>query len=484
MVAHRMLIACLLLVELSACRRRRSGTEGNPSTNPGSNPGAVQGTPGTPAGPGISGQNQGQSSVQSVPPTPATGCPAQQLNSALGPGTVHNEQITTNETWTLEGSPHRFPDGAVIHENVTVTVAPCATVLIGDGRRMVVDNGGAIIAVGDAQHPIRFGSNKNEPQPGDWEAIVYEERARASSRLAFVTVEHGGKSSSSSELGCIRSRLVGTDLQHVLTRNCAGFGVAFWDQGTFSSTSVDLTVRDTAVAGNSHAGAVFFQNANSVRTLPQGAYGGNEVNEIYIENNQAVTESGTWRNPGIRYRIADDVDLRVEGPRSPVLQIAPGTTIAFGSNSSLAVGMDAEGALVAEGTEQERITFTASATEPNAGAWEGLFVGERALRARTKFAWVNIAFAGGDSGYDSACAWNENENDGALYVAAPLPAENISHVTFGGLPENAAAIVRTFQGTAIDYGAAALANNFGAGTSCKQSPLRGADGCPENARCN
>lgn len=485
------MILCAVLAATSACRRRRAPDGPTPNANGASNANNTNGagTPGTssasgPSAPGISG-TQGQSSVESVPPTPATGCPAQQPNSALGPGTVHTEHITTNETWTLEGSPHRFPNGIVIEENVTVTVAPCAVVLLGEGRTFHVNGGGAVMAVGEAQRPIRIGSSKNEPQPGDWQALSFEEHARASSRLAHVTIEHGGATSAYGEASCLRSRLAGTDVQHVTLRACRGYGAWLADNGSFSTTSANLVVRETVVGGHGHSGAVYFQRANAVRTLPEGTYTGNEINEIAIGTNQAVDESGTWRNPGVRYHIADDVDLRIEGPRSPVVQIAPGTTIAFGSNSSIAVGFDAEGGLTADGgSEQGRITFTAAATEPNAGAWEGLLVGERALRSRTKFNWVTIAFAGGDSGYDEACAWNPQENDGALYLSSALPAENVSHVTFSGLPENAAAIVRVFRGTTVDYGAAALGNNFGAGTACKQSPVRGNEGCADNARCD
>jgi hypothetical protein len=478
--------AWLLVAALSTitgCKKRNNAQSAGGSTGAGTGAPSQQSSQG---GPGISGQEQGQSSVESVPPTPATGCPAQQPNAALGPGTIHRTDITTNETWTLEGSPHRFPHGATIHENVTVTVAPCAVVLLGDTTHLVVRTGGALIAVGDAQRPIRFGSNKNEPQPGDWHGLWFEERARQSTRLAYLTVEHGGAEGASGEAACIHSAMEGLDLQHVLVRNCRGFGVELAQSGTFSSTSTALTVRETVAGGRTSSGAVAFLNVNAVRTLPEGTYTGNEVNEIYIGGSNVLSTTGAWRNPGVRYRIADDLDLRVEGPSAPVLTLAPGTTVAFGSGASLSIGWDAEGALVADGTnEQHRITFTASATEPNPGAWEGIFIGERALRARTKLAWVNIAFAGGDSGWDGACAWSDEENDAALYLATPLAAESVTHVTFSGLPANTAAIARAWRaGPAVDYTATVLGNSFNnAGTSCKQSPVRVNESCPENARC-
>lgn len=475
-------LLCLSLAAASACKRRQSaegqtGQTANTSTN---NSGSG------PSGPGISGQNQGQSSVREVPPTPATGCPAQMPTAALGPGTVHNATINTNETWTLEGSPHRFPDGANIQENATVTVAPCAVVLIGDANRLLVQSGGALIAVGDAQHLIRFGSNKNDPQPGDWEGVIFEEGARRSSRIAYATVEHAGHETANGTASGILTNMLGLDLQHVLVRAFRGFGIAATGQGTFSDTSLDITVREGIVGGRDHAGSAWFGSPNTVRTLPAGAYTGNEINEVYVSGSDPIATTGTWRNPGVRYHIADDTDMRVEGPTSPVLTIAAGTTLAFGAGASLSVGWNAEGALVADGAnEAGRISFTAAASEPNPGSWEGIYIGERALRARTKLAWVNIAFAAGDSNTDPTCPWNEQENDAALYLQSPIAAENITHVTFSNLPENTAAIARNWRNApAINYAAPALANNFAqAGTSCKQSPVHVNDGCPENARC-
>ncbi len=38
----------------------------------------------------------------------------------------------------------------------------------------------------------------------------------------------------------------------------------------------------------------------------------------------------TWRNLGVPYHVADNADVRVDGPAAPVLTVAPGVTIRFG----------------------------------------------------------------------------------------------------------------------------------------------------------
>jgi hypothetical protein len=390
-----------------------------------------------------------------------------------------------NETWTLEGSPHRFPDGASIKQNVMVTVAPCAVVLIGSDHSVLVEDGGAITAVGDAQHPIRIGSDKNEPQPGDWDEFYFAAQARRTSRFAYTTFEHGGGSTGGSAYSCLHFLHPEMDLQHVTFRACRGFGIYVDTDGRFSQSSADITVREGVVGGAENAGSIFFASPDAVSSLPAGSYGSNEVNEIFLANSSTtVTKTGTWRNPGVRYHIADNFQLRIEGASSPVLTIAPGTIVAFGSQSSIAVGWDSEGALTADGgSEGGRITFTSAASEPSPGSWRGVFIGERASRVRTKLAWATIAFASGDDGFSAGCPWNDSEDDAALTLATALPAESISHVNFTGQMPNTASILRAIS-PAVNYAATALQNRFtDSGSECHQSPVQVNGACPSPARC-
>lgn len=485
-----MVVGCTLLslAATEACRRRRpaaeNGTGGQGSANPEQQPTAPT-TPTTPQV-GISGTQTGESSVRSVPPSPASGCPAQRPNAELGPGTVHNSAISMNETWTLEGSPHRFPDGASVQENVTVTVVPCAVILIGNDQSFSVQAGASLIAVGDAQHPIRISSDKTAPQPGDWDELVIHEQARRTTCLAYTTIEYGGGDTGGSIYSCLHTLNPETDLQHVLFRACRGYGIFAENNARFSQSSEDVTVREGVVGGTTNAGSVYFTVADAVGSLPSGTYAGNEISEIFIgDGDRTVKRTATWRNPGVRYHIGDNLDIRVEGPTAPILTIAPGSTLAFGTHSSLSVGFDAEGSLVADGlAEATRITFTSAAAEPSPSTWNGISIGERAGRTRTKFAWVNLAYAGADDASGAPCAWNEAEDDGALRLFQALPAESVTHVTFTGQSPNVASILRAATPT-VNYGASNLGNNFAqSGSTCHQSPTQTNGGCPERVACD
>ncbi|MDP3276295.1 MAG: hypothetical protein Q8Q09_13930 [Deltaproteobacteria bacterium] len=486
---HILLIALATVSSVSACRKRRPEANANAAqAQPSGTPSATPETPAVPTTPGVTGANSNAaSSVRSTPPAPATGCPALIANAQLGAGTVHNRDITLNETWSLEGSPHRLPDGALIGDNVTLTLAPCTVVLVGHDQPMVVSSGGALVSVGDAEHPIRIGSDKIDPQPGDWDGLTFEEQSRSTSRLAFTTLEHGGRETGERP-ACLHNDRARLSVQHVTLRACRAYGVSVENAGSFSDDSVDLQVHEQVLGGASHGAAVVFYQADAVRTLPTGSYDRNEKSEILISGiGPIVTASGTWRNPGVRYVIAPDIDLRVQGAGAPVLTIAPGNTLAFGVGSNLTAGWDTEGGVVVDGSnEAGRITLTAASSDPSAGDWKGVFLGERVMRSRTKFNFVTIAYAGRDDSTSAPCPWNDNEDDGALYLSTPLPAQAISHVTFTNLPENTAAIVRAwYTGTLVSYTAPELGNDFAqAGTTCHQSPGRNGSTCPEPARCD
>jgi hypothetical protein len=474
----------LALLASTGCKRRAQTESPTPSATA---PAALApGAAATPQAVRTTESAAGASSTRSTPPTAATGCPATQPNRALGPGTVHSSEITQSETWSLEGSPHRLPDGASIRTGATVTIAPCAVVLVGSRNRFLVDEGGALVAVGDAEHPIRIGSDNPDPQPGDWTGLAFHEQARSTSRLGFVTIEHGG-ASYRTHSACLEIGLLGLEVQHVTAQHCRAFGVALTETGAFAPTSTALRVTGTVTRDAEQSAAVVFDHPNAVRTLPAGTYTGNEVDEILVtggNSGRPVRTSGTWQNPGVRYRIEDHSGLWIEGPTGPVLTLAPGTTVAFGRDAELRVGLNAEGGIVADGQSEEgRITFTSASSDPSPGSWSGIVLGERFNRARSRFQFATIGYGGMHA---SLCSWSEDQAQQAMVrIDAPPHAELFRHVRFTGAPENGAVIGRTWNGAAVNFATATLGNDFAqAGTSCRQSPVRDASGgCGDTRPC-
>lgn len=269
-------------------------------------------------------QPAGQSSsVRTPAPSRATGCPATVANAALTAGTLHNRDVARDEVWTLEDSPHRVPEGLSVQNGATLTIAPCAVVLVGHGTGVDVQDGAGLIATGDATHPIRFGSDNPQPQAGDWQALTYQGNARRTSRLSHVVVEHGGFSDPSGRSVCLGVLATDLHVDHLTARQCRGFGVGIFESGRFSGDSADVTVTGTVADNAPASGAVIAQRAPSVASIPTGAYTGNAVDEVFIAEASAgsdqstIRQSAVWKNLGVPYHLADDQDLRVDGSTGP-----------------------------------------------------------------------------------------------------------------------------------------------------------------------
>ncbi len=80
--------------------------------------------------------------------------------------------------------------------------------------------------------------------------------------------------------------------------------------------------------------------------------------------NQDITVNTTWTKAGSPYNVTQFIRVRP----GVTLTVEPGVEVAFNLNTPMRV----EGALVAQGTANEPITFTGSTKQP--GAWNGLLV--------------------------------------------------------------------------------------------------------------
>ncbi len=460
--------------------------EGSPA-QPAAGGGGGGGGGGEPAQPGDT-----TSSVRTPAPSRASGCPATAANVALPAGTVHSANVTRDETWTLEDSPHRLPDGLVVHDGATLTIAPCAVVLVGHGNGVDVQDGAGVVAAGDAQRPIRFGSDNPQAQAGDWMALWVSPNARRTSRLSYVTLEHGG-ADWNGRSSCLSVLASGLHVDHVTARQCRAFGVGLYESGTFSGDSSDVTVTGTVAGNAALTGAVFVQRAPSVGSVPRGAYTGNAADEVFIAEGGAGSDTGTirqstlWKNLGVAYHVADDVDLRVDGPTAPVLTVAPGVTLRFGRGAGLSVGYDAEGGLVMDGgSDATRIVLRPAGTDESPRQWHGVYLGPRTNRTATRLRYVTLRNAG-QNWNGSLCDWEGTSSDDPFLMleAQPNPG-NIDHIAFAGGAPDSVAFGRRWGGAATNFNDPAMGNDFSQfGGGCHQSPQPDANGgCPDPApRC-
>jgi hypothetical protein len=409
-------------------------------------------------------------SVITVARTPAAGCPATTPRAEWGRGTVHGGTVTSAETWTRAASPHRLPNGAHIVAGASVRVDPCAVVLVGTGRDLVVQDDARLVAAGTADAPVLFDSASERPTAGDWIGVEIRERALPTSRFAHTTIAHAGAEppQRGEPSAALRSWLTsGLDVDHLTVRDATGWGVAVLGESGFSPQSHMLRI-----AGTVGPGAVFFADAEQVRTLPVGDYARNEHADIFLAaRGRVVKTDATWRNPGIncRYRIRRAARILVEGANAPRLVIAPGTTVAFEDDAELDVGWERPGALVADGGDaRNRVVFTGDRATVTPATWVGILFGAHADTARSRLRFAVVEGAGAPAaGAFVACplaVGEPLEPTGMVFLQGIRAGDMITHTEFRAGPARGVAVFSSGDSPlpAEDFAAPTRGNVFAA----------------------
>jgi flagellar hook assembly protein FlgD len=120
---------------------------------------------------------------------------------------------------------------------------------------------------------------------------------------------------------------------------------------TFTIFSSKVT-SDTAVAVTAVAGGISVSKSITVTVAAAGS----------------VAYSTTWKLSGSPYVVSGNVTVDSSGT-APVMTIEPGVTVKFSAGTSLIIGSQYGGDLVAVGTAASRITFTANSPSPTPGSW-------------------------------------------------------------------------------------------------------------------
>lgn len=326
-------------------------------------------------------------------------CPA-----PTGAGTTHaSGNVADDEIWSVADSPHIVNVGTGVAAGATLTIEPCATVLLGDNVTITVR--GTLVAEGTDTRPILIGA-VDPAKP--WAQI----RALAGGRLRFVwtTLKDGGNPGNTPPhlFGMLDVRgdqyLAPQEVLHVDQVHVVGsrsVGVLLREGGGFSQASTWLMVENAAVVPVSLW-------ASLATNLPVGDYKENPRPEIQLHGAggfDAVTRDTILRSRGVPYRVGapgGTPELRV-GPGADntlaTLTIEAGTTIRFEAGGSLHVEYSAgtnpaTAALVAEGTAQDPVVFTSAAASPAPGDWIGLRFGQVPSPAN-RLEHVRIEYAGG-----------------------------------------------------------------------------------------
>lgn len=360
-----------------------------------------------------------------------------------GAGSVHEGEITASQTWLEKDNPHLVKDEVfvggsgspvlTIEAGVVVKFAAGAFIEVGPNSEA-----GALIVNGMVDKPVRFVADGALASPGFYGGIRFNSAATTASSLTYLEMENCGAEWGSYVGACIGAYgPVRPKLDHVRIISSSSRGVALEGGSSFGAGSSTLTVESTVDE------SLLLTDANAAAGIPAGSA---LPKGIRLGNDKEIGKTQTWANHGAPYLIDDD--LFVRGGSTPILTIAAGTELRFGSQGTLVVGDADAGGLNAEGTETDKIVFTTESAVPVAGQWAGLRFGKKAA-STSKLTHAVVEYGGGYIGAPYAVANIQVEKDIGPFIKNTLVRES-----------EGCGIVRGGDTFATDFTLAALGNVF------------------------
>lgn len=329
------------------------------------------------------------------------------------PPTVHNGNVTANETWRAANNPH-VVEGTIEVIGATLTIEAGVQLRFSQDAELRITTG-MLKAQGTQQAPIRMVSNQEgTPTKGYWRGVVFS--PGGGSTMSYTTLSHCG-SASGDDACIVLASSAAPVLQNVTVQNSSTAGVSVADDGSaFGAGSTALIVSDSG----SYAVRIASNQASSI---PAGStFTNNAPNAIELYGD--VSRTQTWPNPGVPFVVNDDVT--VEGANSPTLTVAPGTTLHFGASRGLYVGEDAPGSLTMEGRADAPLVLTADAKSPQPGHWRGLHLRSQSGVSRLTHVTIEYAGAGGSIGTGNLNVYGNLGGGGARPVINNVTVQHSS----------------------------------------------------------
>jgi hypothetical protein len=329
---------------------------------------------------------------------------------STGPGTVH-QSVNADETWTAAGSPHTLASDSTIY--ATLTIEPCAELLLAPGRTITVRGNGTIVARGTPTKRIHIGAQT----PG--QPFTRIRSLGNPLHFAYVDIDGGGDPANTSPYLTGTIDVQGSDssmptqplleVDHVSIQGSGSNGVALYDGAGFAPGSAELTI-----GGSAQYPIGMWSRA--VDGVPTGHYTGNAHDEIMLYGQglaESIYENATLHERGVPYLVGHPAaagTLYVGGASGATgvttLTIEPGVSVRFKKGGVMYVEVfsgtgPALSALIAAGTTAKPIVFTSDEAAPAAGDWLGIWFGGIPSVTDT-LAFARVEYAGGASTSGSA----------------------------------------------------------------------------------
>src|SRR3989304_1868000 len=192
--------------------------------------------------------------------------------------------IQQDTVWTLTDSPFIVINDVVVKSGYTLTIEPSVEVRFGGNFSLTVE--GILNAIGTSEGMIKFVSNKDQPQLGDWGAIRFINQLQAST-ISYsvvkdatngIVVENGNVQVRDCEIASnyqsgiyLTGNNIGTIEDNSIQLNRDGI--------ILSGSTSGMTIRDNRISANIDNG-IDFQNAE-----------GTSISSVTIFNNTLSSNS-------------------------------------------------------------------------------------------------------------------------------------------------------------------------------------------------
>jgi len=303
--------------------------------------------------------------------------------------TSHSGYITSDETWTLAGSPHIIQSLTYVQNNATLTIEPGVEVRFNKDAtnpRLIIGEGGSdgttgrLIAQGTDTQKIIFTSNEASPQPGDWSDIYFWDAASDDSIIENAVIEYAGKS-----YGNIQIHSANPTIRNCIIRKSLKAGIYMYGSASEISgcrfeenekygISINSSspVLDANEFINNGSYPVYINSSYKLEPVIYGTntFSGNNPDQICFDV-YVISHNHTLRYLGIPYFFTGLTVVK----NNATLTIEPGVEVRFNKdalNPRLIIGEGISGTvgrLIAQGTDTQKIIFTSNEANPQPGDW-------------------------------------------------------------------------------------------------------------------
>ncbi|MCX7744890.1 MAG: hypothetical protein N2167_10050 [Flavobacteriales bacterium] len=346
--------------------------------------------------------------------------------------TIPCSDVNSDTVWENRNDGVDYVLNCVVTVNARLTIEPGVVIECKANSGIIVENGGAIVAVGNDDDKIEFIGELD--QQGVWKGIFIKSN-NPLNQISHCIIKNGGSSS----LDGISENKANIRVSNNAKLTITNSVISKSGKDGLRVDGIDASENNplTTCANNT-----FSNNQNYPVSVPSSCatsfdglssiYENNGINKMHLRAGRMIG-THSWKKMNIPY-LVEGIAMVGNSNNSGNLTIDPGVVVQFAGDAGLTTAdYSTNSWLRIVGTSDERITLTGETLMP--GAWKG--VAFQSTHLNNEMAFVNIA-CGGSSSYTGATQKRANIHVGAWSAGSLTISEtNVSNSSAWGIWINA-----------------------------------------------